>query len=37
MIGLQEIKGNEGQIDKNHLEEIISLGYELYFNPAQRP
>lgn len=37
IIWLQEIKGNEGQIDKNHLEEILWLGYELYFNPAQRP
>lgn len=37
VIGLQEIKGNESQIDKNYLEEILSLGYELYFNPAQRP
>lgn len=37
IIGLQEIKGNEGQIEKEYIEKILSLGYEMYFNPAVRP
>lgn len=37
VIGLQEIKGNQNQIETAYLDKIQELGYTMYFNPAVRP
>ncbi len=37
IIGLQEIKSRPEQIEKEYEEIIHSAGYEVYWNPADRP
>ncbi|MBW7954914.1 exodeoxyribonuclease III [Candidatus Gracilibacteria bacterium] len=37
IIGLQEVKAKFNQLESENIEEIKKLGYEIYWNEAQRP
>jgi len=37
IVGLQEVKARQEQIDAQHIQEIQSLGYHIFWNDAQRP
>lgn len=37
IIWLQETKGRQEQVDTKYIEEIEALGYQIYWNAAQRP